>query len=159
MKAFEINCDGLIGPTHNFAGLSEGNLASMDHKGKTSHPRKAALQGLQKMKMLSDLGLKQAVLPPHERPDIQTLREIGFHGTDAQVLENRFYRLAADPATGGLTARLRTQRKAVRSDRAGIRSRGRPPTGRPSRGFWPSAPKRVRSSGAVTRRRWSSWEI
>ncbi len=90
MKAFELNCDGLIGPTHNFAGLSEGNLASMGHKGKTSHPRKAALQGLQKMKMLSDLGLKQAILPPHERPDIQTLREIGFHGTDAQVLETAF---------------------------------------------------------------------
>jgi succinylarginine dihydrolase len=90
MKAFDLNCDGLIGPTYNFAGLSEGNLASMDHRGRVSHPRRAALQGLQKMKMLADLGLKQAVLPPHERPDIHTLREVGFHGTDAQVLEKAF---------------------------------------------------------------------
>jgi succinylarginine dihydrolase len=86
MAAFEINFDGLIGPTHNYAGLSEGNLASQRHKLAVSNPREAALQGLAKMKFLADLGIKQAVLPPHERPDVATLRRLGFSGSDAEVL-------------------------------------------------------------------------
>lgn len=86
MNTFEVNFDGLVGPTHNYAGLSHGNVASMSHGGLTSNPREAALQGLAKMKFLADLGLKQAVLPPHERPSIETLRALGFAGRDAQVL-------------------------------------------------------------------------
>lgn len=84
--AHEVNFDGLVGPTHNFAGLSYGNRASMAHGGTVSSPREAALQGLAKMKFLADLGLKQAVLPPHERPHIPTLRRLGFSGSDADVL-------------------------------------------------------------------------
>lgn len=84
---YEVNFDGLVGPTHNFAGLSHGNVASMKHRGLVSRPREAALQGLAKMKALSDLGLKQAVLPPHERPSIATLRGFGFSGADAAVLQ------------------------------------------------------------------------
>jgi succinylarginine dihydrolase len=86
MKTYEVNFDGLVGPTHNYAGLSHGNVASMTHGGAVSNPREAALQGLAKMKFLADLGLKQAVLPPHERPSIETLRALGFGGSDAQVL-------------------------------------------------------------------------
>ncbi|MDD3179292.1 MAG: N-succinylarginine dihydrolase [Opitutaceae bacterium] len=85
--ASEVNFDGLVGPTHNYAGLSYGNVASMRHRGDVSNPREAALQGLAKMKMLADLGLPQAVLPPHERPSIATLRAFGFSGSDAAVLE------------------------------------------------------------------------
>ena len=59
----EINFDGLIGPTHNYAGLSYGNMASAKHKLKASSPRQAALQGLAKMKAMSDLGIGQAILP------------------------------------------------------------------------------------------------
>jgi succinylarginine dihydrolase len=66
----EVNVDGLVGPTHNYAGPSYGNLASMSHRGAVSNPRRAALQGLAKMKTLADLGIPQAVLPPHERPAI-----------------------------------------------------------------------------------------
>ncbi|MGB7159872.1 MAG: N-succinylarginine dihydrolase [Tepidisphaeraceae bacterium] len=84
--AVEVNFDGLVGPTHNYAGLSYGNPASMTHRGTVSSPRQAALQGLAKMKFLADLGLKQAVLPPQERPDVSTLRRIGFCGSDADVL-------------------------------------------------------------------------
>ena len=51
-RAYEVNFDGLVGPTHNYAGLSIGNLASMAHGQTVSHPKEAALQGLQKMKML-----------------------------------------------------------------------------------------------------------
>ena len=83
----EVNFDGLIGPTHNYAGLSRGNLASQQHRMMVSNPQEAALQGLAKMKFLADLGLKQAVLPPQERPDLQTLRRLGFSGTDGQILD------------------------------------------------------------------------
>lgn len=86
MSACEINFDGLVGPTHNYAGLSYGNVASIDHALTASNPRAAALQGLHKMKQLADLGLKQAVLPPQERPDVHTLRALGYDGSDAQVI-------------------------------------------------------------------------
>ena len=87
MNALEANADGLIGPTHSYAGLSPGNLASSLNKGEASNPRAAVLQGLDKMKRLADLGLPQFVLPPHERPNIGFLRSIGFTGSDAAVLE------------------------------------------------------------------------
>jgi len=83
----EANADGLIGPTHSYAGLSPGNLASDRNRGLASNPKAAVLQGLQKMRLLADLGLPQFVLPPQERPDIPFLRSLGFAGTDAQVLE------------------------------------------------------------------------
>jgi len=84
--AIEANADGLIGPTHSYAGLSPGNLASSLNKGEASNPRAAVLQGLDKMKTLADLGLPQFVLPPHERPDIPFLRSLGFTGSDKTVL-------------------------------------------------------------------------
>jgi succinylarginine dihydrolase len=87
MAAFEVNIDGLVGPTHNYAGLSYGNVASTKNKLSVSSPKQAALQGIAKMKFLASLGLKQAVLPPHERPHVPTLRRLGFTGSDAQVLE------------------------------------------------------------------------
>ncbi len=87
MSAIEANADGLIGPTHSYAGLSPGNLASSLNRGEASNPRAAVLQGLDKMKTLADLGLPQFVLPPHERPNIPFLRDLGFSGSDAQVLE------------------------------------------------------------------------
>ncbi|MCB1113621.1 MAG: N-succinylarginine dihydrolase [Chlamydiia bacterium] len=85
--SFEINFDGLVGPTHNYSGLSWGNEASIGYQKKTSNPREAALQGLQKMKFLMDLGVKQAVLPPHERPFIPALKRMGFTGTPEAILE------------------------------------------------------------------------
>ena len=84
--AVEANADGLIGPTHSYAGLSPGNLASSLNEGQASNPRAAVLQGLDKMKRLADLGLPQFVLPPHERPDVPFLRSLGFGGSDAQVM-------------------------------------------------------------------------
>jgi succinylarginine dihydrolase len=86
MTATEYNFDGLVGPTHNYAGLSVGNIASMTHRGAVSNPRAAALEGLAKMKLLSDLGVAQAILPPHPRPDIALLRAFGFSGKDRDVL-------------------------------------------------------------------------
>lgn len=85
-KAFEVNFDGIVGPTHNYAGLSYGNVASTKNKADASNPREAALQGLAKMKLLAELGLKQAILPPQERPDVAALRSLGFSGDDARIL-------------------------------------------------------------------------
>ena len=85
--AVEANFDGLVGPTHNYAGLSWGNVASKSSVRSVSSPKEAALQGLAKMKQLADRGYVQGVLPPHERPHIPTLRALGFEGTDARVLE------------------------------------------------------------------------
>jgi succinylarginine dihydrolase len=86
-SACELNLDGLVGPTHSYAGLSYGNLASQQNRQASSNPKEAALQGLAKMKLLMDLGVPQAVLPPQERPDVEALRLLGFGGTDAQVLK------------------------------------------------------------------------
>ena len=76
----EVNFDGLIGPSHNYAGLSPGNIASGQHKGEIASPRQAALQGLEKMWQLVQLGQVQGVLPPAPRPDIATLQLLGFSG-------------------------------------------------------------------------------
>ncbi|MBI6548635.1 N-succinylarginine dihydrolase [Xenorhabdus lircayensis] len=86
MSGIEANFDGLVGMTHHYAGLSMGNEASMNHRGQESNPRKAALQGLMKMKALSDMGLVQGVLPPQQRPNLPALRQLGFTGSDEQVL-------------------------------------------------------------------------
>lgn len=82
----EIQCDGLVGPTHNYAGIAWGNVASMKHGHQTANPRLAALQGLAKMELVAGLGIPQLVLPPHERPDLGLLRRLGFSGSDAQVI-------------------------------------------------------------------------
>ena len=83
--AVEINFDGLVGPTHNYAGLSEGNLASARNRDMIARPREAALQGIGKMRRLRALGLSQGVLPPHERPNVTWLRSLGFTGSDRDV--------------------------------------------------------------------------
>ncbi len=85
-KAYEVNFDGLVGPTHNYAGLSFGNVASAKSRDDNSNPKEAALQGLTKMRLLSDMGIKQAVLPPHERPHLKTLRKLGFVGSDEEII-------------------------------------------------------------------------
>ncbi|MEE2680772.1 MAG: N-succinylarginine dihydrolase [Planctomycetota bacterium] len=85
--SFEVNLDGLVGPTHNYAGLSPGNLLSAKHARSISHPRDAALQGLSKMRYVASLGIEQAIMPPHPRPSIAWLNRLGFRGTDEQVIE------------------------------------------------------------------------
>ena len=86
MKTLEANFDGLVGPTHNYAGLAFGNVASARNADQPANPREAALQGLRKMKALHAIGVPQGVLPPHERPHLPTLRTLGFAGSDADVL-------------------------------------------------------------------------
>lgn len=84
--AREFNFDGLVGPSHNYGGLAFGNVASQKNEGSRSSPRQAALQGVQKMRTLHKMGVAQAVLPPHMRPDLRLARRLGFVGDDAQVL-------------------------------------------------------------------------
>lgn len=85
--AYEVNFDGLIGPSHNYGGLSDGNLASAENAGDVANPREAALQGLEKMRGMIDMGLVQGVLPPLPRPNFDLLVSAGFSGSDAHIIE------------------------------------------------------------------------
>ncbi|MEM6912776.1 MAG: N-succinylarginine dihydrolase, partial [Pseudomonadota bacterium] len=87
MTAREVNFDGLVGPTHNYGGLSLGNVASMQSTETPSNPREAALQGLQKMRELINRGFTQGFFPPHDRPHIDALRQFGFTGSDEAVVQ------------------------------------------------------------------------
>ena len=76
MAVVEINFDGIVGPSHNYAGLAPGNLAATRSAGAVSHPRAAALQGLTKMRAAIDLGQVQGILLPHPRPDHRWLSSL-----------------------------------------------------------------------------------
>ncbi len=90
MTTREFNFDGLVGPSHNYAGLSFGNVASFNNVKSASNPRQAALQGLAKMRALAARGFAQGVLPPQARPNFRLLRSLGFTGSDADVLARAF---------------------------------------------------------------------
>ncbi|HVF38044.1 MAG TPA: N-succinylarginine dihydrolase [Sphingomicrobium sp.] len=86
----EINFDGIVGPSHNYAGLSLGNLASARNAGDVSQPRAAALQGLGKMRANLALGLAQGIFVPHGRPAREWLGEIGttIDGAEPAIAAN-----------------------------------------------------------------------
>ncbi|MFP5396419.1 MAG: N-succinylarginine dihydrolase [Alphaproteobacteria bacterium] len=86
MAMAEINFDGIIGPSHNYAGLSLGNLASASHAGDLAYPRAAALQGLAKMRHNLGLGLVQGFFLPLPRPNTAFLSAIGADGTEDRRL-------------------------------------------------------------------------
>jgi succinylarginine dihydrolase len=90
MPVVEINFDGIIGPSHNYAGLSLGNLASQRNAGDVSQPRAAALQGIDKMRANLALGLQQGILIPHPRPNRPWLAELGttFEGAEPALAAN-----------------------------------------------------------------------
>lgn len=85
-EAYELNLDALVGPTHALSGLSYGNEASYKFQNEVSNPQQAALQGLAKMAFLMRLGIKQVIMPPHERPHMPTLHNLGFRGTPEAAL-------------------------------------------------------------------------
>ena len=80
----EINFDGIIGPSHNYAGLSVGNIASSTHAGETAYPREAALQGIAKMQHNLDLGLGQGFFMPLDRPNEAWLGSLATTVADAE---------------------------------------------------------------------------
>ena len=86
MRLVEINFDGIVGPSHNYAGLSLGNLASASNAGETAFPRAAALQGLAKMRGNMALGLTQGFLLPLPRPNAVFLDAIGADGSEDRRL-------------------------------------------------------------------------
>jgi succinylarginine dihydrolase len=90
MAAFELNIDGLVGPNHNYAGLAAGNIASITNALSVANPQAAALQGLKKMRMLLSMGIKQAIFPPHQRPNFTLLTQLGFEGTPQQQINKAF---------------------------------------------------------------------
>lgn len=106
MTLVEINFDGLVGPSHNYAGLSLGNLASASHGGDPSYPRAAALQGLDKMRHNLALGLAQGFFAPLPRPDAGFSAALGL-GTPHDGAEARL-RAAAWSASAMWTANAAT---------------------------------------------------
>ena len=86
MSLVEINFDGIVGPSHNYAGLSVGNLAATAHAGDVSYPRAAALQGLEKMRGNRALGLAQGFLLPLPRPNHRFLTAIAADLTTDHAL-------------------------------------------------------------------------
>ncbi len=119
MSGFEANFDGLVGPTHHYAGLSVGNEASQNNRDGLSNPKKAALQGLYKMKALADRGFVQGILPPQPRPNLRLLRDLGFEGSDEQVIRQRPRRRrscsppSAPPRRCGLLTRRPFRRRRI----------------------------------------------
>ena len=104
----EINFDGIVGPSHNYAGLSLGNLAATAHAGTASYPRSAALQGLAKMRHNLGLGLAQGFFVPLPRPNPGFLDRLGAQvDTDAALTAAAWsaFRVAgAKPGSGGAKA-------------------------------------------------------
>ena len=90
VSASEWQVDGLVGPTHNYAGLSFGNVASDIHKHSVSNPCDAALQGIAKMRTVVGIGGKQSFFLPHYRPIISELKRLGFGGSPAYMVEEAF---------------------------------------------------------------------
>jgi succinylarginine dihydrolase len=88
--AREFNFDGLVGPSHNYAGLSFGNVASASNANSIANPKQAALQGLAKMRALMSRGFAQAVVPPQARPNLELLKRAGFTGNDAQMIAQAY---------------------------------------------------------------------
>jgi succinylarginine dihydrolase len=82
----EINFDGIVGPSHNYAGLSPGNLAATSNAGTVAHPRAAALQGVAKMRTNLALGLVQGVFVPPARPDHRWLSALHTDYADADAM-------------------------------------------------------------------------
>lgn len=80
----EINFDGLVGPSHNYAGLSPGNLAASANAGMVSHPRAAALEGIAKMRANLALGLAQGIFLPHRRPNRRWLDSLSTTAVAAE---------------------------------------------------------------------------
>ncbi|MGV3554923.1 MAG: N-succinylarginine dihydrolase [Croceibacterium sp.] len=80
MSLVEINFDGIVGPSHNYAGLSLGNLAATAHAGEVSYPRAAALQGLAKMRGNLARGLAQGFFVPLPRPNPRWIEAIAADG-------------------------------------------------------------------------------
>jgi succinylarginine dihydrolase len=108
MPLVEINFDGLVGPSHNYAGLSLGNLASANNAGEVSYPRAAALQGLGKMRHNIALGLTQGLFAPLPRPNPVLLGTLGLENIDESDAAQRRLRAAAWSASSMWTANAAT---------------------------------------------------
>ena len=83
MPLLEINFDDIIGPSHNYAGLSLGNIAATTNRGRASSPRAAALEGVAKMRANLALGLTQGFFVPQPRPDHRWLAALGTRYAEA----------------------------------------------------------------------------
>lgn len=87
INAQEVQIDRLVSSTHTYGGLSYGNIASMGSAEQVSNPLEALLEGLNKMRVVAELGIPQLILPPQFRPRLDFLRKVGFYGNDQAIVE------------------------------------------------------------------------
>jgi succinylarginine dihydrolase len=86
----EINLSGLVGVTHNYCGLTLGHTTNISFEGNETNPRQAALEALERIKMLHDRGVVQIIMPPHDRPSLFLLKRLGFSGTNQEIIQKAF---------------------------------------------------------------------
>lgn len=84
----EANIDALVGPTHHFGGLGVGNLASQNHVGAVSSPKRAAHEGLRKAALVANLGIPQFLFLPPVRPNMDLLSRCGFRGMRHEAIKS-----------------------------------------------------------------------
>ena len=95
----EINFDGIVGPSHNYAGLSLGNLAATANAGSISHPRAAALQGI-------ELAGKTGTAEIDIANGINDLWFIGFTDKDAVAVVLSHERGTGGPVAGPIAKQV-----------------------------------------------------
>ena len=136
----EINFDGIVGPSHNYAGLSLGNLASARNAGDVSYPRAAALQGLAKMRSNLALGLVQGLFVPLPRPATALARRAGHDIERGRTGDRRQCHERIGDVGGQCSDR---------QPRAGHRRRPLPPHRRQSEDDAAPQPRMARHAGAT----------
>ncbi len=126
MTLIEVQVDRLVGPTHHFGGLGVGNLASQQHAGQISNPQAAALQGLDKMKRVAQLGVPQVILAPQPRPDFEFFKRVGFDGTETerlrQAIQSDFRVLSASLSSSAMWVANAATVSAAVDNRYGVTS-------------------------------------
>jgi succinylarginine dihydrolase len=103
LPLLELNFDGIVGPSHNYSGLSLGNIASTRNKGTPAFPKAAAVQGVDKMRHNLGLGLAQGILLPHRRPNREWLARLGTNLEHADALAPAAYSASAMWAANAAT--------------------------------------------------------
>jgi succinylarginine dihydrolase len=108
MNTYEINMDGLVGPTHHYVAPTLANGETTHEASTISNPAKAALQGIAKMRLMHQLGIKQGFFPPHRRPNLLLLQQFGFEGKPESMLRKAKkeapYYLGASYSAGNMWA-------------------------------------------------------
>ncbi len=81
----------MIGPTHHYGGLGIGNVASLRHRHQVSNPRQAALEGLAKAKLISEMGIPQYILASTKSTESRVVESARFQGTHGEQIREAYH--------------------------------------------------------------------